>query len=183
MSPELIASLIALVGVVASVLVSFLAGQRQIKTQIDALRIQVEQTYTSKLYEKRLEVYPLLFQIMSSLSKSIRDRSEVTKDEMDEFVSRFYDWDSKNSIYTSELTLRQLIRLLRLIRSYKNSEEKVYSRRKLEIELVPQMMELELTLKTELGVFSREGYHNPHALDIIRKEQKENDVPSALHGH
>lgn len=173
MSPELIASVIALVGVIASVLVSFLVGQRQMKIQIDSLRVQVEQTYTSKLYEKRLEVYPLLFEIMSSFSKEIRDRGDITKKTMNDFASRFYEWDSKNFIYTSELTLRQLIRMLRLIRSYQNSEEKIYSRRRLESELIPQMLELELTLKTELGVFSREGYHNPKALESIRKEHQQ----------
>ena len=175
MSPELIASLIALFGVVVSVLVSLFVGQRQMKTQIDALRIQVEQTYTAKLYEKRLEVYPLLFETMSVFSKRIRDRGEITKKVMDEFVSRFYEWDSKNSIYTSELTLRQLIRMLRLLKSYKNSSETIFTKQKLKSELIPQMLDLELTLKTELGVFSREGYHNPETLEMIRKEHMKND--------
>ena len=173
MSSELVASLIALFGVIASVLVSFFVGQRQMKTQIDSLRIQVEQTYTSKLYEKRLEVYPLLFEIMSSFSKKIRDRGDITKKTLDDFVSQFNEWDSKHSIYTSELTLRQLIRMLRLIKSYKKSSEAKFSKRKLTSELLPQMLDLELTLKTELGVFSREGYHNPKILESLRKVQRE----------
>jgi hypothetical protein len=175
MSTELVASLIALAGVIISVLVSFVVGQRQIKTQMDSLRIQIEQTFTSKLYEKRLEVYPLLFEIMSSFSKRIRDHGEITKEIIDDFAAQFYEWDSKNSIYTSGLTLKQLMRMMRLIKSYKNSSDEKYSKRKLRSELIPQMLELELMLKTELGVFSREGYHNPKVLEALRKERSEEE--------
>lgn len=91
---------------------------------------------------------------------------------MNDFVDQFYEWDSKYSIFTSELTLRQLIRILKLLRSYKDSNQAVFTKKKINTELVPQMLELELTIKTELGVFSREGFHNPKALDLIRKEHQ-----------
>jgi hypothetical protein len=70
---EILLPLITLIGVIISVSVSYLINAIQTKQQIANLRLELEHRYTSKLYEKRLEAYPKLYQVTNELGRAIRD--------------------------------------------------------------------------------------------------------------
>ena len=101
---------VTLGGVIASVFVSYLLSQRQLHAQLDSLRYQVEQGFTEKLFEKRIEVYPEMYGILSAFSKqAVADG--VNKKALDEFADRLNDWDSRNAIFCSAYTVRQMLEL------------------------------------------------------------------------
>lgn len=168
MSTEILASILALSGIVFSVLISYLSSRLQIKNELQKLRIEAESAYTSKLFEKRFEVYPKLFEITSSFAKKIRS-GETTLPDYDSFVQQMYEWDNKNSIFVSPITLQELVEMLQLIRkSNKAFRKNGISKKDLREEFIPQLTDLELSLKTELGVFARGGYHSPAEIKRLK---------------
>ena len=62
MGKEVIAASIALIGVIVSVLISFFTSRRQANIEVEKLRTEIHQDFSLRLFEKRLEHYPDLYQ-------------------------------------------------------------------------------------------------------------------------
>lgn len=159
MPTEVIVALVTLGGVMASVAVSYLLNQRQMHAQLDNLRYQVEQGFTEKLYEKRLEAYPLLYTIISGFAKQGL-AGPISKKALDEFGEALNAWDSHYAIFCSAFTSYQMLNLRRAIRRFERAGQGI-SKTKMGKEITPLLFEVELAMKTELGVFASEGYHSP----------------------
>jgi hypothetical protein len=176
MSTEILVSLIALSGVIVSVVISYLASQRQIRTEINNSRLQIEHAYATKLFENRFNTYPQLFEITSSFAAKIR-YGVIKKTDLDAFLEKIHVWDSKNSIFLSAITTKYLFRVIRLGHELQNSGNNALARENLSEKFIPLLADLELSLKTELGVFSREDFHNPTEVktldDVIIATQKQ----------
>jgi hypothetical protein len=157
---EILVSLISLGGVVVSLLISYLVSGRQIKAQIESLRYQMAQNYTEKLYLKRLEVYPALYEVISSFAKRIR-REALSHREIKAFGEKIDEWDNKHALLASAFTVQQLIALRKALRTLEGSKDEKISKDVLYQTLFPLILELELAMKTELGVFASDGYHSP----------------------
>src|SRR5688572_25550686 len=103
MSTELISSLIALSGIVISILASSFVNARQTKIEIKKLRTEMQLTYASKLIDKRMETYPSLYKLISDFEKLIRF-GNLTKQGTDKFFKEILQWDSANAIFLSGYT-------------------------------------------------------------------------------
>jgi hypothetical protein len=176
---EILVSLISLAGVIVSLLISYLVSNRQAKIQIESLRYQLAQSYTEKLYLKRLEVYPVLYEIISSFAKRIRHEA-ISQKELRAFAEKINEWDSKHALLTSAFTVQQLITLRKALRSLEVSGEERFSKDTLYKTVFPLILDLELAMKTELGVFASDGYHSPvkvrplaEVLDSLRNVNRE----------
>ena len=55
MDPKTISALIALIGVVISVIISFITNRRLLKTDLEKIEVNIVQSYASKLIDKRLD--------------------------------------------------------------------------------------------------------------------------------
>ncbi|GEM_PF-6550971 len=91
MKPEL---LIAIVSGVLSLVASSLIAAYQARTEFQKMLKQLEQKYTTSLFEKRLELYPSLFTLLHNLNHEIEYKSQnkqhLSRQKLVEF-QRYYD--------------------------------------------------------------------------------------------
>jgi hypothetical protein len=178
MSMDILTALISLAGVITSIAISYLVSNRQIRVQIESMRYQLAQSYTEKLYLRRLDAYPCLYEIISDFAKRIR-LEDVSLNDIRAFAETVSAWDSKYALLASAFTVRQLMALHKALREMEASREETFSREMLHQRLFPLILELELAMKTELGVFASDGYHSPvevkplnTVLDSLRNTSK-----------
>jgi hypothetical protein len=156
MSSEILAALIALVGVVVSVIVSLFINVRQTNAELQKLRSEIQQTYADKLLDKRLEVYPDMYFILSDFMKNIED-GIVTKTDVNELHQQTRDWNSRYSVFFSGDTGGISYRFRQMLSELIKMTDEEY-RRKFEDpealrELRHRVGEFELALKSDLGIY------------------------------
>lgn len=95
MSNEIVPALIALIGVGGSAAISYAVSSRQSSIELQKLRTSLQTELGSKLYEKRLEVYPELYAQLSTLAKLI-EFGKVTSKDLKEIFATIQEWDTKN---------------------------------------------------------------------------------------
>jgi shikimate kinase len=97
MSDTIVTSLIATAGVLISVIVSLLTSLRQIKIETRKLRDEYLRQYAGKLFEKRIEVYPVL----SSTVVEIINFSKVSVTDIKRLAQALLKWEAHNVIFLS----------------------------------------------------------------------------------
>jgi hypothetical protein len=152
MSIEIVTALIALGGVLLSVIVSLITNSRQTANELAKLRSEIQQSYAGKLLEKRLEVYPHTYALLSEFAKkletgtfTIKDLESLYKDvnELNPKTSIFFSAHTGDVSFWFRKTLRDLLKLT--IEELKTPEKlgeikKIVSR-------------FELSLKSDLGIY------------------------------
>ncbi|MBW2737647.1 MAG: hypothetical protein JRE64_02115 [Deltaproteobacteria bacterium] len=157
MEIQLKTALISLSGICLTVLISWVTSRLQTKVAIK----KIYGDFSTKLYEKRLEFYPPLFELMSNLNKALKDRN-LEKEALNKFFFKFQKLDSKTGLFFSSPSieacheLRQgLIELLKKddnkYKAILDSDDTTYGYRQ-------KVQAMELALKYELGVF---GFDSP----------------------
>lgn len=126
MSGELLSPIVALAGVIISILASAFVSSRQSKLEVKKLRTGLQMTYVSKLIDKRLEAYPALFKPISefeeNLKNGIRRKSSADK-------------------------------LLKMMLASKVEFDEHVSTKENRDSIVLQIREFEIALKQDLGVY------------------------------
>lgn len=160
MRNEIIPALIALIGVGVSAAISYVISSRQSSIELQKLRTSLQTELGSKLYEKRLEVYPDLYAQLSTLIKLIESGELISKDLKEVFLI-IQDWDTKNSILFSNQAghiayeFRQALADLTKS-SDEDLQNKLNSYEQMKT-LKHKIHELELALKHELGSYHFES--------------------------
>ena len=153
---EVIAAIIALTGVVLSIVISFVTSRRAIQLELRKLRLQAQQTYESKLLEIRLAVYPEVYSYLSSFIKEAQ-RNLLSKTAVETLLSKLDEWDSKNSIYLSGDASNTLYDFrAELFGLLKESDEELTRKfRSIDFlcKLRDQIVECELALRCDLGIY------------------------------
>src|SRR5262245_9467614 len=125
MSDVIIASIISVVGVLLSVNVSLLVTRWQNRSEIDKLKRELEHQYAKSLFEKRIDVYPELYNLFSSYAKMVRDGQANAKNLID-LREKNDNWNNRYSIFFTEATKKVSYKfrfyLQDLLRNGKNSE-------------------------------------------------------------
>ncbi|KPV54067.1 hypothetical protein SE17_06000 [Kouleothrix aurantiaca] len=156
MSTEVITAFIALGGVVVSIIASIFVSLRQATIELRKTRTEFQQTYTDKLLEKRLEVYPALYKLTSDFDKIIR-YDTLEKHHIDELFKHILEWDSANAIFMSGRTVfthvKFLMTLARLVKMPIEDFQKKYADPQERKQLLDQANEVEVALKNDLGVY------------------------------
>jgi len=152
MSIELVTSLIALGGVLLSVVVSLITNSRQTANELTKLRTEIQQSYAGKLLEKRLEVYPQTYLLLSEFGKKL-ELGAFTKRDLELLYKKLNELDSTASILFSGHTgniafhlRRFLTELLKLTIDEIKKPEKIK-------EIKKRIGEFELALKSDLGIY------------------------------
>jgi hypothetical protein len=153
MSDAILASIISIVGVLISVNVSILVTRLQNKSELEKLKREQEQQYAKSLFEKRIDVYPELYNLFSSLAKMIRDHQATVKN-LIEFTAQNDSWNSRHSIFFTEATKKVSYKfrayLHDLLRDGRNSNIKDEDWNA----IIRMLIHFETCLRTEIGVTS-----------------------------
>ncbi|MGD1854456.1 MAG: hypothetical protein ACFB2W_09405 [Leptolyngbyaceae cyanobacterium] len=94
---------IAIVSGLITLLASSAIAVYQSRTEFRKLTRQLEQTYTTSLFDKRLNVYPILFQALHDLNHKI-EYSSPNKQQLIEFRHQYDDWLSTYGILLTPAT-------------------------------------------------------------------------------
>ena len=185
MSNEVFSALIALVGVAGSAGISYIVSFRQSSIELQKLRTELQTQLGSKLYEKRLEVYPELYVQLSTLVKII-EFGHITNKNLQDVFSRIQEWDTSNSIFFSSQTgyvcYRFRLMLADLVEQTDESLQQRFCNYAEKKELKDKIHELELALKHELGALHFESPINLKELEKFasyaeaRKTSTQQDV-------
>ena len=170
MQPELI---IAIISGLITLLVSFFVAMYQSRSEFRKMAQQLEEKYTTSLFNKRLEAYPLLFRIVSQLSNAI-EQGNQSKQQLADFQGQFDDWLSSYAILLTRSTAEILWRyhgyLIDLLEQYRD-------------EMMPEEEWIEIRnvhvtigkfLRAELGVFDTKPagtpeIEKPHVKELLEK--------------
>jgi hypothetical protein len=155
MSDSILASFIALSGIVISALISFLVSRRQIDLQIQ----NQLHSYSAKLFERRLEAYPKMYSTLSAFAKAAKNKS-LAKKNISQTIKDLDDWDSNNALLLGQSTVVQLARFEGALRGWLKLTDKELQSSDFIKEIVKRVIAIEHALKLELGVFSLTEFQN-----------------------
>ena len=96
---------IAIVSGLITLLISSLIAVYQARTEFRKLTKQLEQTYTTSLFDKRLEFYPILFRALNHFNHKI-EYSSPDKQQLVEFQHQYDDWISTHAILLTPTTAK-----------------------------------------------------------------------------
>ena len=96
---------IAIVSGLITLLASSLIAVYQSRTEFRKLQKQLEQTYTTSLFDKRLEMYPVLFRTLNDFNHQI-EYGSPNKQQLMEFQRQYDDWVSTHGILLTPTTAK-----------------------------------------------------------------------------
>jgi hypothetical protein len=174
MNDTILASGIALAGAVLSALVAYLVARRQTATELRKARIQSDTQYFQGLFNKRLELYPDLYEVLSDLGLAVIEK-RVTRQVLYDSLKDIQGWDRRHALLLSPLSAQSLIELRKIIAAMTADTEADPSRTQVRELLRPMLINLQLSLKNEIGVMQAEGFHNPSRVlrlnEVVNKLQ------------
>ena len=108
---EIVVALIAFLGVIISVTLSFITIQYQ--NRIALKKIYSE--FGGQLYSKRLEVYPEIYELVSGFCKLI-DKKRISYEELNDFYEEYSIQDSKSGLLFSSCMVKSSYNLRKEIK-------------------------------------------------------------------
>ncbi|MEM7796232.1 MAG: hypothetical protein AAF579_17490 [Cyanobacteria bacterium P01_C01_bin.118] len=96
---------IAIASGLLTLVASSLIAVYQSRTEFRKLRKQLEQTYTTSLFDKRLDLYPVLFQALNHLNHKI-EYGSPNREQLIEFQHQYDDWISSHAILLTPTTAK-----------------------------------------------------------------------------
>lgn len=160
MSVQIIAAIIAVTGVVISVVVSYLTSSKNVDIELKKHKEILFQEFGQKLFEKRLEVYPTLYALVSNFIKTVRF-GNLSNKEIKKLSNNLLEWDTNHAIYMSAETqyLFHKFKLAIAELSYKDDKELSEEFREPESKkkIKEEGEKIEIALKNELGIYAFES--------------------------
>jgi hypothetical protein len=168
MSDTVIASIISIVGVLISVIVSVIITRTQYKVELEKIKKHLEQEYLKSLFDKRVETYPQLYNLLAGYGKIIQYNKQNTKsliklrDELD-------NWNNQHSIFFSRATAKLSSRFRAYLHSIlsKGTNSEIQQE---DWDLIHNIMErFGMSLKSEIGVASMQPVGNLEGIEDVYK--------------
>jgi hypothetical protein len=149
MSIQIVVSMIAFLGVIISVVASIVTNRRITSVEIKKIHQEMEQKYTARLLEKRLEVYPEFHHALSDFVKLI-ERRQFSKQAVVDLRKKTDDWDSRNAVFLGARVGSIVYEFRMTLAQLEGEGEQEIE----QMELLKRVGEVELALKSELGVYA-----------------------------
>jgi hypothetical protein len=158
MSETTISSLVALAGVLMSVVVSLLVSLRQTRLETQKLREEYLRQYAGKLFEKRLEAYPVLSRAVVSVIQKVNLSGSLSVEDINKLSQALIEWDAQNAIFTSANAQQIIHRLHHLLSDLGKMEssnlQKVLNNSEPLGQVKQRLLGLILALKNDLGIYT-----------------------------
>lgn len=162
--PRVVAALIAVLGVLASALVSIRVSRSQAEISRRDLLIEFSHKLNDRLYEKRLDVYPALYESLSALGKRFRSAT-LSRRDLEAALDQIEAWDSKNAVYVSPGIIALLLNIRNLLANSTSQQSDLSISSDEVRKLFDAALRLEQALKHELGVYSATDFMNAPLYD------------------
>lgn len=163
MDDKIIAALIGFLGGLIASVVTYFSNRRSIRNEIEKLKASVEQEYANRLIEKRLEVYPIIYESLSNVTKRVRIaereifQTKISLVEVQELLNQYNASNSKYGVYFSSISAGYSFKfrrfLIELLVKYENKIKDTYIDDEEAQSLRKYIEDLEFSLKNDMGVF------------------------------
>lgn len=175
MKIEIISSIVAFVGILISVMVTYFSTKKQIKTEIKKVHVAIEQNYLKMIIAKRIEIYPKIYYELHEFMRLIIDH-DPTLDELKNFEKKLAELNSLYAVFISARTSDIYYRLRRYLYMIIN-KIKEKGQNKIESEdrkyvLHKHIQKIEIGLKKDLGIYLIE-FHDAEGNLKISEEYDE----------
>jgi hypothetical protein len=168
---------VAIVSGLITLTASFFVAMYKSRAEFKKMAKQLEERYTTSLFDKRLESYPLLFKALNQLSNAIESNAQ-SEEQLREFQRQFDSWLSSYAIFLTPSTAQMVwgyhVYLLNLLKQYQGG-------------LIPEERWIEIRnihvvigklLRAELGVFDTQPagipeLEKPHVKGILERLEQE----------
>ena len=161
MPEKIIIAIISLCGVILSMLVSWLISKYRVESEVNKLRLEMQKTYATQIHEKRLSVFPGLYKLIGTHVKEIQKQT-VEHESVINYFSKLDAWHTENgyllSSSTNSYTYTYLRKLRRISEGTNESFVARISDNEKRRELIRNAWEIELGLKSDLGIFEVEFF-------------------------
>ncbi len=97
--------IIAIVSGLITLIVSVLVTSLKNKSELKKIKKELELNYAKSLFDKRIEVYPSLFCLLSGLNKLI-EYNRQSKADIIEFQKNIDKWNNENAIFLTTTSSR-----------------------------------------------------------------------------
>lgn len=160
---EVVTALIALGGVVLSVVASAYLSLRQTNVEMRKLRSETVQAYADRLLDERLKVYPSLYSILSSFSKRVW-KEPISREALSKLHEAINNWNSEHGILLSGRTNIVAYRFYKmtsgLVERTEDEIRELFLLNQEKANLVRKISELELALKSDIGIYIAENSYD-----------------------
>ena len=152
LSLEVVAAIIAFLGVVLSVVISRSISRKTIESEIRKINTTIELNYAQKLLEYRLEVYPKIYNLVNSMIQSI-EKENISQKTIEDFHNQFASLVSKYALYFGAETdnrsydLRKKIKQVVLDNQPTEIDDSFWK------EIKTDLQKMEISLKRDIGVY------------------------------
>lgn len=123
MSDQSIQIIIPIVTVIISVVTSVIVTALRNKAELNKIKEESIQKFAKSLFDRRVEIYPELYNLFSAYGKTIRYKQQSIEN-LSKFKETFEQWDSKYSIFftrpTRRLSAKFQVYLKVLLSTYSN---------------------------------------------------------------
>lgn len=89
--------------IVISIFTSVIITRSRNKAELKKIKVELEQNYAKSLFDKRVEIYPPLYNLLSGYGKKIQYHQQ-TKENLREFRESIDNWNSQYSIFFTNAT-------------------------------------------------------------------------------
>jgi hypothetical protein len=164
----------ALISAIVSLITFFIANK--IKLQ------KINSKFSGQLHSKRLEAYPEIYELVCEFFKKIK-RTKISYKELNDFYEKYSILDSKLSILFNIHTVKSSVDLMNRIKeivdSKKASDDVLNDN--LNKELIENLIDVEITLKVELGAFEFKEPSVKESCDLKLLEEKLKSSLKSVH--
>jgi hypothetical protein len=168
MPETFIPSVISIIGILISVSVSVFVTRQQSKIELEKIKKHLEQEYAKSLFDKRVETYPQLYNLLSDYNKKILYNQQTARNLL-EFRDAVDKWNSQYSFFftgaTSILSWRFRKYLKALLANGDNSQIQEGDWKTIRRILG----HFERAIRSEIGVTSIEPASNIEGIDDVYK--------------
>ncbi|MEM9908371.1 MAG: hypothetical protein AAF921_25445 [Cyanobacteria bacterium P01_D01_bin.44] len=165
--------LIAIVSGIVTLLASFFVAMYQARAESRRLVKQLEQQYSTALFDKRLETYPILFELLHDFNMAI-EYGTPSRQQLINFRKQYDSWVSAHAILLTQATAKliwgyhnYLINLLEQPAGSSFPTEQWFEIRNIQV-LIGK------ALRAEIGVFDTAAaglpdFEKPHVKALLEK--------------
>lgn len=159
MKIEIITAIIAVLGVLISVFISFISTKTQLNTENKKINKSTEQEYLKLIIAKRIEIYPIIYFELHEFMR-LSYEHYPTLIELKKFENTLSDLNSKYAVFLGVKTADNFYKLRRYITDIsikiKNAKELQIKSEDRNNALRKNIQKVEISLKIDLGIFALE---------------------------
>lgn len=152
MSQNMVSLLIPVITVIISVLTSVFITAIRNKAELAKIQKETELRYSKSLFDKRIEIYPELYNSLSSYDKLIQYNKQSIES-LREFRDKVDEWNSRNSLFFTEATTKISSRFRKYLRILlqRNQQNTISNEDWNDIQKI--IVHFEHSLKAEIGIY------------------------------